>query len=183
ENLRVPETHAACLMARARRLAAIACADAAMGESRFSAREVLQAALGASSAAVLWTRGKSTGGGRAEEGALGGIPGSGAGVLPADAALESARNNKVLFTAYHQQVEVLRDLLVHSPRPDRVDPAWLTWNNGTVVKLAAAIYDQRNWDAMPVLADALQDAGCTDQDLLLHLRGPGPHVRGCWALD
>jgi hypothetical protein len=38
-------------------------------------------------------------------------------------------------------------------------------------------------DRLAVLADALEDAGCADPDLLAHLRGPGPHVRGCWALD
>jgi hypothetical protein len=70
-----------------------------------------------------------------------------------------------------------------------VDPAWLTWNGGTVRKLTESAYA----DALPesslepaqltVLADALEDAGCSDPDLLGHLRGPGPHVRGCWALD
>ena len=36
---------------------------------------------------------------------------------------------------------------------------------------------------LPILADALEDAGCGDVDILAHLRGPGPHVRGCWAVD
>jgi len=64
------------------------------------------------------------------------------------------------------------------------------WNDGTIPKLAQGIYDER---IMPngelevahlgVLADALDDAGCTDADILGHLRGPGPHVRGCWVLD
>jgi hypothetical protein len=49
--------------------------------------------------------------------------------------------------------------------------------------LAQSIYEGRAFDLLPVLADALEGAGCTDADLLGHLCGPGPHVRGCWALD
>ena len=64
-----------------------------------------------------------------------------------------------------------------------VDSAWFTWNGGTMQRLAQGIYDLRVFDRLPLLADALEDAGCTDADLLGHLRGPGPHVRGCWALD
>jgi len=62
-----------------------------------------------------------------------------------------------------------------------VDAAWR--NNGTVVKLAQAIYDERAFDRMPILADALEDASCTNQDILAHCRGSGEHVRGCWAVD
>jgi hypothetical protein len=49
--------------------------------------------------------------------------------------------------------------------------------------LAQAIYDEHRFQDLPILADALDEAGCTNADLLSHLRGPGPHVRGCWALD
>jgi hypothetical protein len=59
----------------------------------------------------------------------------------------------------------------------------LAWQGGTAVKMAAAMYDGRRWEDMPLLGDALEDAGCTDAALLGHLRGPGPHVRGCWAVD
>lgn len=52
-----------------------------------------------------------------------------------------------------------------------------------VKTLAQAIYDDRTFDRMPELADALAEAGCTNQDLLRHCRGPGPHVRGCWVVD
>jgi hypothetical protein len=65
------------------------------------------------------------------------------------------------------------------------------WNDGLIVRMAEAIYEEER--ALPaghldrarlaVLADALTDAGCTDIDLLDHLRSPGPHVRGCWAVD
>src|SRR5262249_35375448 len=57
------------------------------------------------------------------------------------------------------------------------------WRTADVVRLARAIYAERAFDRLPILADALQDAGCEDGQLLGHCRGPGPHVRGCWVLD
>ena len=56
-------------------------------------------------------------------------------------------------------------------------------NGSTILQLARAIYEEEAFERLPVLADALEEVGCTDADLLSHLRGPGPHVRGCWALD
>jgi hypothetical protein len=64
-----------------------------------------------------------------------------------------------------------------------VDPAWLAWNGGTVVKLAEAIYAGRAFDRMPILADALEEAGCADANFLDHCREPGPHALGCWIVD
>ena len=61
-----------------------------------------------------------------------------------------------------------------------VVPTWLT---PAVVQLARAIYDKGEFCQIPVLADELEKAGCHDQDILSHCRGPGPHVRGCWLLD
>jgi hypothetical protein len=61
--------------------------------------------------------------------------------------------------------------------------SWLAWDGGTVPRLAQAIYAGRAFDRLPILADALEEAGCTDADLLGHCRGPGPHVRGCWVMD
>jgi hypothetical protein len=52
-----------------------------------------------------------------------------------------------------------------------------------VVTLARSIYDDRRFTDLPILADALEESGCTSQELLDHLRGPGPHVLGCWGLD
>jgi hypothetical protein len=49
--------------------------------------------------------------------------------------------------------------------------------------LAQAIYDDRAFDRLPILADALEEAGCDTADILAHCRGPGPHVRGCWVVD
>jgi hypothetical protein len=60
---------------------------------------------------------------------------------------------------------------------------WLTWQGGTVPRMAEVIYRDRTWGELPVLADALQEAGCEVEDLLTHLRGPEPHVRGCWCVD
>jgi hypothetical protein len=81
------------------------------------------------------------------------------------------------------QCDLLRDVFGNPFRPVAADPAWLRWNDRTVVKVARAIYEERAFERLPVLADALEDAGCTEEAILAHLRGPGPHVRGCWALD
>jgi hypothetical protein len=59
----------------------------------------------------------------------------------------------------------------------------LEWPTSTVVTLARQMYESRDFSAMPILADALQDAGCENADVLAHCRGPGPHVRGCWVVD
>jgi hypothetical protein len=58
-----------------------------------------------------------------------------------------------------------------------------SWQTTTVVSLAQAIYDDGAFDRLPILADALEDAGCTNQEVLAHCRGEGPHVRGCWLID
>jgi tetratricopeptide (TPR) repeat protein len=68
-------------------------------------------------------------------------------------------------------------------RAPGIAPGWLAWNDGTVKQLARAIYEERAFGLMPVLADALQEAGCTDEAILDHCRGNTTHVRGCWAVD
>jgi hypothetical protein len=78
---------------------------------------------------------------------------------------------------------LLRDIIGNPFRPATVDPVWLRWNYGCVVELARAIYDERAFDHLPILADALEDAGCDNADILAHCRGDGPHVRGCWVVD
>ncbi len=83
-----------------------------------------------------------------------------------------------------QQAALLRDIF--GPLPFRrvvIDPAWLHWNNGTVSALARRIYDERAFHDLPILADALEDAGCSDEDLLGHCLGEGHHVPGCWVVD
>jgi hypothetical protein len=78
------------------------------------------------------------------------------------------------------QCDLLRDLIGNPFRPVAVASAWLT---PTVRALAQGVYEERAFDRLPILADALEEAGCADPDLLGHLRGPGPHVRGCWPVD
>lgn len=78
------------------------------------------------------------------------------------------------------QCELLRDIFGNPFHPVAFDPAWLT---DTAVSLACGMYEGRDFSAMPILADALQDAGCEDGHLLEHCRGPGAHVRGCWVVD
>jgi hypothetical protein len=80
------------------------------------------------------------------------------------------------------QAVLLADILLASP-PRTVLPAWLAWNGGTVENLARSIERERTFEHLPILADALEEAGCADPAILDHLRGPGPHSRGCHVLD
>jgi hypothetical protein len=82
-----------------------------------------------------------------------------------------------------RQAELLRELLGNPFRPPTLDPAWLAWGDGTVARIARAIAEEGAFAQTPILADALEEAGCADERILEHLRGPGPHLRGCWALD
>jgi hypothetical protein len=78
---------------------------------------------------------------------------------------------------------MLRDV-VHAPyRAVQLRASWRWSNDGKAIKLAKAVHDGRSFEELPELASALEDAGCRDAELLAHLRSPGPHVRGCWALD
>jgi len=82
------------------------------------------------------------------------------------------------------RVGLQRDIFGNPFRPARPPaPAVLAWNDGTVRRIAEGIYAERAFDRLPILADALLDAGCDDAELLDHCRSEGPHVRGCWALD
>jgi hypothetical protein len=81
------------------------------------------------------------------------------------------------------QCSLLRDILGNLFKPLAIAPVVLGWQGGTVVKLAAALYEGRRWEDMPLLGDALEEAGCTDQAILDHCRGPGPHARGCHVVD
>jgi hypothetical protein len=79
-----------------------------------------------------------------------------------------------------EQITLLRDIFGNPFRPVALNPAWLT---SDVLALARGIYDERAFDRMPILADALQDAGCDNDDILNHSRELGEHVRGCWVVD
>lgn len=78
------------------------------------------------------------------------------------------------------QSAILREIFGNPFRPVTFNLAWLT---STVVALAQTIYDERTFDRLSELADALVDAGCDNQDILNHCRSEGPHVRGCWVVD
>jgi hypothetical protein len=76
---------------------------------------------------------------------------------------------------------LLRDIFGNPFRPVALSPAWRT---STVVGIASQMYDSREFHAMPILADAIQDAGCEDEAILQHCRDEnGIHVRGCWVVD
>jgi hypothetical protein len=81
------------------------------------------------------------------------------------------------------QADVLRDIFGNPFRPVPVDRSILLWHDGAVVHMAQSIYDGRRFQDLPILADALEEAGCTDPGILGHCRGPGKHVRGCWVVD
>jgi hypothetical protein len=85
------------------------------------------------------------------------------------------------------QAGVLRDIFGNPFRPASIDPAWLT---PAVSSLAQAAYDERikpsgelDIERLAVLSDCLEETGCDNEDILNHLRSPGPHVRGCWCVD
>jgi hypothetical protein len=81
------------------------------------------------------------------------------------------------------QSRILRDLLGNPFRPVAADAAWLGRNGRAVVGIAQTVYDDRRFDLLPILADALEDAGCCETEVLGHCREPGEHMRGCWVVD
>lgn len=76
--------------------------------------------------------------------------------------------------------DIVREIFGNPFRSPSFFPEWRT---DTAVTLARQMYDSREFSAIPILADALQDAGCDSADILEHCRGAGPHVRGCWVVD
>jgi hypothetical protein len=88
---------------------------------------------------------------------------------------ESSARNSVAF---------LRDIIGDPFRPSRSLPsAVLNWNGGTVCRIARGIYDEHAFDRLPILHDALLDAGCNDEAILAHCRERAPHIPGCWFID
>jgi hypothetical protein len=85
------------------------------------------------------------------------------------------------------QAGLLRDVAGNrapgGSRPLAVNPSWLAWRDGLLVSMARHLYQGREFAELPVLTDALEEAGCADPDILNHFRLPGAHVRGCWVLD
>jgi hypothetical protein len=105
----------------------------------------------------------------------------------------AARRRIATVAEKQYQVAVLRDVFGDPFRPVPAGSAqrrwrkqwetFLTWSNATIPQLARAVYDERRFDRLPVLADALEEAGCSDAAILSHCREPAPHVRGCWVVD
>lgn len=93
------------------------------------------------------------------------------------------RWNLVVQRERNWRADVLRDLIGNPFRGISIDPASLQWDDAIVPQLAQSIYDDRRFEDLPILADALMDAGCHDEAILSHCRSPGPHVLGCWVLD
>ena len=97
---------------------------------------------------------------------------------------EEVTDKRTAFDAERkEQASVFRDLIGNPFRPVAINPAWLAWHDGTVRRIARSIYDERAFDRMPILADALTDAECDNADILNHCRSVGQHVRGCWVID
>jgi hypothetical protein len=106
------------------------------------------------------------------------------------AAHAAAGPQKVSGTAEEQMTHKQRDLLryaelLHDVFGDTFCPVAFPpeWQTRTTVAMAQQMYASRDFSALPILADALEDAGCDNLDILAHCRGPGPHVRGCWIVD
>jgi hypothetical protein len=82
--------------------------------------------------------------------------------------------------ANREQCNLLHCIFGNPFRSITIDPIWLS---STVLSIAQAIYDEKVFDRMPILADAIEESGCISQDILNHMRSGGEHVKGCWALD
>ena len=95
-----------------------------------------------------------------------------------DQLLTGFYNAKWQVTA--DQAIYYREIVGNAFTPPRFETAWRT---SDVVALAKGIFEDRAFDRMPILADALEDAGCGEPSVLAHCRGDDPHVRGCWVVD
>jgi hypothetical protein len=100
-------------------------------------------------------------------------------MLTAQRALSAAAYRSSLDTDTPLFLRFVHDVVGNPFRPV-IDAGWRMQK---VMHLARAIYAERAFDRLPILGDTLEDAGCTAQGILNHLRDSGPHVRGCWALD
>jgi hypothetical protein len=79
-----------------------------------------------------------------------------------------------------EAARAFRDVFGNPFRPAALAPEWRT---SAAVSLTREMYESHDFGAMPILADALEDDGCKDSDILAHCRGRLPHVRGCWVVD
>ncbi len=79
--------------------------------------------------------------------------------------------------------DLVRDVFGHLIGHVEFFPDWLSAKDATVMKIAGSVHDEQAFDQLPILADALEDAGCFDARVLSHLRSSQTHVRGCWVVD
>jgi hypothetical protein len=98
-------------------------------------------------------------------------------------AISQKRGVEASEAVEQECVRLLREIYGNPFLPAHVERAWLRWGDGAVRRIAETINDEGDFERVTVLADALEDAGCTDERILAHLRDPGPHVRGCWVVD
>ena len=98
-------------------------------------------------------------------------------------AISSIYTDEVLNAESVAQIGVLRDLIGIPFRPVILNPTWLAWNDGTVRRIAQVIYEELAFGRMPILADALMDAGCDNEEIVNHCRSDTLHVKGCWVVD
>jgi hypothetical protein len=113
--------------------------------------------------------------------AAGGLAAVAARAVP-DGGPWVAVRDSVWDAARAAQRALILDLVGPDP-PVPLDPSWLAWKGGTVRKLAEAIYQGRRFADLPILADALEEAGCMEAEILGHCRSRGEHGRGCWVID
>jgi hypothetical protein len=102
-------------------------------------------------------------------------------VLPSVATNSYAEYLNAQAAERPMRASLLREIF--GPLPIRKIKPNPLWHGTTVAGLAQSIYDDRAFDRMPILADALEDAACDNADILSHCRQPGAHVRGCWVVD
>jgi hypothetical protein len=104
-------------------------------------------------------------------------------VMPQADKHSEAEYSADLAREFRRQVNLVYEVFGNPFSPGRIDRHCLAWEGGVVRRLAEAIYEDRAFEHLPVLGDALEDAGCRDDAVLSHCRGCGEHVRGCWVLD
>lgn len=104
---------------------------------------------------------------------------------PYDATIRSRKEDDIEW-----QAAILHDLFDNDFLKLSLDPDWLAWNTATIPRISQVIYDERQMPGgtldparMSILADALLDAGCSDEEVVQHCRSDKPHVRGCWLVD
>jgi hypothetical protein len=158
-------------------------------DGRASESELRRAIQAAQRAFAVAYRNSGIGGAIEEDGANAcRYAGQGDALLTADNAAEVMKNAESAErpgeerrkAAETKQAILLRDIVGNPIRPTQFHPQWRT---ATVSTLARQMYESYDFGAMPILADALEDADCDAPAILNHCRSPGPHVRGCWVVD